>query len=392
MSVVFSLVAKRSPLFVMPHLDEDTKIRLVVDSDNGMNITQIAKKYKVTHKTARLHIRRYKNIGSGQTLQQCLAVKAGRGRTKLINKDVAKEAVAMLLSNEFDGTQHVANELHKQGKIAGKQPPHRTTLVKHVRQAAKEMGTPLHLSRAQPVKELTAENKAKRLAFAKANKSRNWGNVMFTDRKKFLLKYPRAKVAPCAWVVRGQRRIAPVVSKPMAVNVYAGITKYGVTKLHFVAGTNKLKTTHKNKKGQEARNVTASQYKEVVAKTLLPEGKRIFSVQGISHWVLQQDNDPCHKVASQQALSEWNVAHGSGIEILPNWPPNSPDLSPIENVWGIVQTRVDKAGCENFEQFKAKVEQEFHGIAQGDTLKNMFQGMRKRLDHCITLQGDKTKH
>ena len=46
-----------------------------------------------------------------------------------------------------------------------------------------------------------------------------------------------------------------------------------MTKLHIVAGTTGHKTAHLNQKGSMARNITASEYKEVLEQTLLPEGR-----------------------------------------------------------------------------------------------------------------------
>lgn len=367
---------------------------MILEHKSGSNITQIARKFKCSHKTVRKWVRRYSDKSKYEHQNKnWMGVAPGRGRKKTITKDVAILAAAMLLSGEYNGAQHVANELHKQGKVPGLKPPHRTTLVKHAKHAAKEeMDLEIVVSRARPAKQLTEKNIQQRYDFCNANLRRNWSHVMFTDRKKFLLRYPGAKVGPCSYVVKGQRRSAPMVSKPMVVNVYAGITRFGVTKLHFVAGTSKMKTTHKNKKGQDARNVTSSEYKEVVAKTFLPEARRIFSSQGMSSFILQQDNDPTHKTASQQAVAEWNAKHNSAISILPNWPPNSPDLSLIENVWGIVQTRVNQAGCKNFDEFKAQVQKEWAAIAKGGTLKGLWDSMKERLLDCIAFHGDKTKY
>lgn len=57
-----------------------------------------------------------------------------------------------------------------------------------------------------------------------------------------------------------------------------------------------------------------------------------------------------------------NVVKGMGdqvalqtCEVLGEWPPHSPDLSPIENVWGIVQREVDALGCKNFKEFELEV-------------------------------------
>ena len=136
----------------------------------------------------------------------------------------------------------------------------------------------------------------KRLEFCKANLTRCWDSVTFTDRKKFHFTYPGTKVQPVSWLLDGAPREARSVNHALVVNVYAGITRHGVTQFHEVAGTSKHESTYKNKKGKGARNITSSEYGNVVKATLLPEGRRIFSIQGVSTWLLQQDNDTqgCH--------------------------------------------------------------------------------------------------
>ena len=93
-------------------------------------------------------------------------------------------------------------------------------------------------------------------------------------------------VKQVGWVWRGQQRQAARVNKAMVVNLYAGICKYGVTNVHIVAGTSKLASGFKNKKGQVARNITASEYRHVVSSTLLPEARRLFTGAGVSHFVI----------------------------------------------------------------------------------------------------------
>jgi hypothetical protein len=61
----------------------------------------------------------------------------------------------------------------------------------------------------------------------------------------------------------------------MCVNMYAGITCYGVTKAHLVTGTSKITTNFNNQKGQTSRNITSKEYREVLTRTLLPEGHRL---------------------------------------------------------------------------------------------------------------------
>jgi hypothetical protein len=368
----------------MTRLTKKERLEIVLEHKRCNNLTKLARQFKVTRKTVKLWLEREAKTGDVNDM-------AGRGRKAAMDEATGKEAADMLTSGNYQGSQQVANTLHQQGKTKGGTAPHRTTIVRHAKRAAVVAGTPLRVARGKPAKQLSQAHMNKRLAFCKANKRTNWKLVMFTDRCKFHLRHPGTRVAATQWLYKGQRREAYTVSKPVVVNVYAGITKFGVTKLHFVAGTSKMDTVHKNKKGQKARNVTSSEYQEVVSKTFLPEGKILFASQSLSVWTLQQDNDPTHKKASAAALQEWNRENNSAISILPNWPPNSPDLNLIENVWAEVQRQVNDIKCCKLEDFKAVVTTTFKNLKQ-ETINNLFSSMKTRIDTCIELQGGKTKY
>ena len=102
----------------------------------------------------------------------------------------------------------------------------------------------------------------------------------------------------------------------MCVNVYAGITMHGVmTACHVVAGTSKHKSTHTNKRGQAARNITSAEYEDVLTSTRLPGGRTLMGKHGVTSWVLQQDNDPTHRVVAH-VVKHYNKHHGTGVQVV----------------------------------------------------------------------------
>jgi hypothetical protein len=261
--------------------------------------------------------------------------------------------------------------------------------MRAVKKKAAEQGTPIFFDWRKPKQELTAANKQQRVAFARANLKRNWDMVMFTDRKRFYFRYPGTAVSPC-WCIRGTRREAFRPSAPSCFNVYLGITAHGVTACHAVSGTtNKKGPKYYTQKGAPARNITSQEYYFVLIKTLLPEGHKLFKG---APWILQQDGDRSHSVASKSAVDAYNkVFPRSHIGILPQWPANSPDLSPIENLWAVVQAKADAMGCKTFTEYQNCVVALIKNTPLAH-LSNYYKSMKGRLKKCIEKEGSRIDH
>lgn len=365
-------------------LREDERWSIVHDMKRHGNVTKVAGMHGVSRDTVRHWWGVYESTGGVQK-------KIGSGRKRRMSDAAIDTVTTMLESGNFTGTSHVALEAHKAGLASGGKPPHRTTIARSVKARAKALGRPIRAVRGPPEKELTPQMKSKRMWFCEKNKSTCWARTMFTDRKRFLFKYPGCPVRRFAWVRKGKKRVAKKVSKAMSVNVYAGITKFGITKLHCVAGTSNMKSMHTNLKGQHARNITKSEYREVLEKTLLPEGAKLFRNVGVTNWVFQQDNDPSHKAAAS-IIKAWNSKHhGVQVSLLADWPGNSPDLNPIENLWAWAQAEVDAKGCKTFQEFKNCVFNTLQN-APKQLLRNLVESMGRRVRACVENNGDKTKY
>ena len=103
-------------------------------------------------------------------------------------------------------------------------------------------------------------------------------------------------------------------------------------------------------------------------------------------WTFMQDNAPCHKARKTMQLLASHHA-----KVLP-WPANSPDLNPIENLWGWLQKRVYEHG--NFSNtkdlFKA-LQKEWAGVP-ASLLDTLYSSMDVRMDLVRAKRGFPTRY
>ena len=337
-----------------------------------------ANMHGVSVKTVTLWIKRFEATGDVTSLKRL-------GPKPTMNEEACKIGLDLLLNPDFGTTSSVAREIYARGLTT--RLLHRTSVAFHLKRYARMQGSTIRPNRGKPAQDISQASKEKRVAFCQANKGRSWKHVMFTDRKKFLFKHPGVQVRNVQWASMASKPRAFAVNHPMSVNVYAGITWYGVTRCHVVAGTSKHKSSFLNKKGDMSKNITAAEYESVLKDTLLPCGDRLFSANGISHWVLQQDNDPTHR-AAPAVVKSWACTHKSSPTVLSNWPPSSPDLNLIENCWAYVQRKVDAQGHKTFEEFKAALKYEVENMPLG-MLRKLFKSMPKRVARVLELKGER---
>ncbi|KAI7791282.1 reverse transcriptase, partial [Triplophysa rosa] len=106
---------------------------------------------------------------------------------------------------------------------------------------------------------------------------------------------------------------------------------------------------------------------------------------GDADFIFQQDLAPAH---SAKATSTWFKDHG--IPVL-NWPANSPDLNPTENLWGIVKRKVRYARPNNAEELKATIRATWPLITP-EQCHRLIDSMPRRIAAVIQAKGAPTKY
>ena len=103
--------------------------------------------------------------------------------------------------------------------------------------------------------------------------------------------------------------------------------------------------------------------------------------------VFQQDNAPCH--CSKRSR---DVMENLNINVM-NWPPQSPDLNPIENLWAIVKCKLKKYKMSK----KSEIIFNFMQIWNHDEdireiCKKLVESMPRRVQAVLDAKGSHTKY
>ena len=103
------------------------------------------------------------------------------------------------------------------------------------------------------------------------------------------------------------------------------------------------------------------------------------------NWRLQQDNDPKH---TSRVAKDFIVENE--IRTI-DWPSNSPDLNPIENMWYIVKNNVEKRMPRNIDELKHFMTEEWDAIPE-TTVQNLISSMKKRCELVLEKNGDRISY
>jgi transposase len=102
---------------------------------------------------------------------------------------------------------------------------------------------------------------------------------------------------------------------------------------------------------------------------------------------MQEDNASWHKA---KLVTNWLV--GQKVKTI-RWPPQSPDLSLIENLWAQIKTRIGKIRHKTriLSDLEAALHEIWPQISPNSLLK-LNESMPKRMDLCNNNKGGATKY
>ncbi len=129
-------------------------------------------------------------------------------------------------------------------------------------------------------------------------------------------------------------------------------------------------------------NVTAPVYQYILEHFMVPSADQLFKD---ADFIFQQDLAPAHTAKSTKS---WLNEHGVGVL---DWPANSPDLNPIENLWGIVKRKMRNKRPKNAGELKATVKESWASIPPHQCRK-LITSMTRQIEAVIKAKGAPTKY
>lgn len=224
-----------------------------------------------------------------------------KGRKKVTTEKQDVQIVKMALAPEPLSTQQIADKMVKKGVTVS-----RFTVGNRLR----THGLGFKNCLKKPL--LSEIHIERRLEWAQRHLDHDWTRVIFSDESSFQLMCGTTH----AWQVRGEPRLLRTVKHPPKVNVWGCFSAKGFGKLIFISGT-----------------LESNQMVKIYSRGLLPSAQKFFGTKD-RNWQLLEDNDPKH---TSKLSKTWKTQNG--VQVI-QWPAQSPDCNPIENVWSLIKARI----------------------------------------------------
>ncbi|RYA74177.1 hypothetical protein DD595_24615 [Enterobacter cloacae complex sp. 4DZ3-17B2] len=162
---------------------------------------------------------------------------------------------------------------------------------------------------------------------------------------------------------------------PEKVNVWAGIINNAVVGPFFIEGT-----------------LTGQKYHDMLRDDIIPAIQVIVGEDFDQTWFQQDGAAPHYATDVRNYLSDVFAERWIGRRGVIEWPPRSPDLTPLDYfLWGYLKDRVYRTKPVNIEEVKQRIRDEIAAI-EPDMIKKVVSTFYNRLGYCQEVHGNHFEH
>lgn len=274
----------------------------------------------------------------------------------------------MIMSQESQpGTHRSLNEIAREIEVS------RSTVRNIVHNELK-----LKCLKKKQAQELTEANKLTRFVRAK-QLLRDYPQskvhfIWFTDEKLFTVAAPKNAQNDRLYVPTGTLKKQVSATRLLktrstftkSVMVSVGVSSLGATELIFI---------------DPGVKINGAYYRDVLLSQQLLPAIRALSGE---FFIFQQDSAPAHRAYDTVEMLRLNTP----AFIPPTlWPPNSPDLNPVDyKIWGVLQERVYRTRIRDVDHLKERLVEEWTQFDQ-KIIDGSINQWRKRLRACVSADG-----
>lgn len=199
---------------------------------------------------------------------------------------------------------------------------------------------------------LSDEQKLRRFEWAKKNINTDWSNIAFSDETSIW----NSSSGRRRWTAN-TNDYDKCFKYPLKVHLWGIISKQNI-RFHIFEGI-----------------MDSVKYGEILHDYILD-----LSFDN-PLFIFQDDNDPKHR-----SKYITNLKNSYNINSF-DWPSNSPDLNPIENVWPLIKSKISKNNTSTKDGFKKNIQTECDKIDM-NIINNLIDGMSKRIEKLIENKGN----
>lgn len=214
---------------------------------------------------------------------------------------------------------------------------------------------------------LTELQKTNRIIFAQTLLNQSFHHqidlqtIVFSDESRFVLGDDKQWV----WRRYGENNPTSILATqkfPPSVMIFGAIGKDFKSKLVIVDGT-----------------INSEVYQQIIMDSKLVE--IMDDNRGRGNWIFMQDGARSHtSKCTQNFLSK-------KCRYIQKWPPNSPDLNPIETLWGAMKKAVSQIKPKTVEDLKVVIQKVWDDFPQ-ENINNLVESFYQRLHLIIGEKGE----